>query len=105
MPPLHHDMPPLLPRRVPADADRGKVLKTPLSSPPPYNTSMHCFPSSQCRVREDADGNEVLEVRPPEDLKLPLFFHLQWLVDALPKVIVKVRLGRDGCCLAAKLQL
>lgn len=39
-------------------------------------------------------GQEVVEVRPPDELKLPLFFHLQWLVTALPGVIVQVRWWR-----------
>lgn len=35
-----------------------------------------------------------MEVRAPEDAKLPLFFYLQWLVAALPGVIVTVSGGR-----------
>ena len=38
-------------------------------------------------------GDWGLEVRPPDDGKQPLFFHLQSLVAALPGVIVKV----GGC--------
>ena len=37
-----------------------------------------------------------LEVRAPEDAKLPLFFYLQWLVASLPGVIVTVRSGGEG---------
>lgn len=58
---------------------------------------MPCFllPSSLRSSRRvlSSRGDDVLEVRPPDDGKQPLFFHLQSLVAALPGVIVKVRLG------------
>jgi len=37
-----------------------------------------------------------MEVRAPEDAKLPLFFYLQWLEAALPGVIVTVSAGTGG---------
>ena len=72
-PPLHQ--PPRRALALPPPASPAPPLQPPLPLP--------------CSVRED-QGQELVEVRPPEELKLPLFFHLQWLVNALPGVIVQV---------------